>query len=164
MHDEIEEQLVEPESEEESNPDVEFDVWSSDVNFGCVEWRREVGWVLGFLKEEDLKTFMLWGRGKVVTDDVSRGKNMKHSEKKMTLIGTSTVVVVPDMRCASCMWGMNMSTFLPRMPSVSSSSSSTSAKIILEGVERAISSEFRLISDELMNDSQLIFETNRKVL
>jgi hypothetical protein len=59
---------------------------------------------------------------------------------------------------------MNMSTFLPRMPSVSSSSSSTSAKIILEGVERAISSEFRLISDELMNDSQLIFETNRKVL
>jgi hypothetical protein len=69
MHDEIEEQLVEPESEEESNPDVEFDVWSSDVNFGCVEWRREVGWVLGFLKEEDLKTFMLWGRGKVVTDN-----------------------------------------------------------------------------------------------
>jgi hypothetical protein len=70
MHDEIEEQLVEPESEEESNPDVEFDVWSEGIGVaGCVAMTRrleaegrEVGWVLALLEEEDLKTFMLCGQ------------------------------------------------------------------------------------------------------
>ena len=59
---------------------------------------------------------------------------------------------------------MNMSTFLPRLPSVSSSSLSAVTAQTLDVVERTLFSEFLSISDELTNDSQLNFETNRKVL
>lgn len=59
---------------------------------------------------------------------------------------------------------MNMSTFLPRLPSVSSSSLSAVTVQTLAVVETTLSSEFQSISDELTNDSQLNFETNRKVL